>query len=77
MNLNSSRLLEWGGVITAILYSFFVAFNIGYEFLAFSLLLISAITLAIWSKFKSHNGILTLQLFYAVAAIVGMFRWFA
>jgi len=77
MNLNSSKLLEWGGVITAILYSFLVAFNIGYEFLAFFLLLISAITLAIWSMFKGHKGILTLQLFYAVAAIVGMFRWFA
>ena len=77
MNLNSSHLLEWGGVITAILYSFLVAFNIGFEFLAFFFLFISAISLAIWSIIKSHKGILILQLFYAVASIIGMFQWFA
>ena len=33
--LNFNKLLEWIGVITAILYSLFVAFNIGLEFLGF------------------------------------------
>ena len=28
MKINTSKLLEWGGVITAILYSTLIAFNI-------------------------------------------------
>ena len=43
MNLQKS--LEWFGVITAIVYSLLVAFNIGAEFLGFTLLLISAIAI--------------------------------
>ena len=76
MNLNSSKFLEWGGVFTAILYSFLVAFNIGYEFLAFFFLLISAISLAAWSIINNHKGILLLQLFYSLAAVIGMYKWF-
>ena len=74
MNFNKS--LEWAGVITAILYSLFVAFNIGLEFLGFSLLLLSAILIGIWAFRLKHNGILFLQLFYALAGIIGMYRWF-
>ena len=40
MKLNTSIILEWGGVIAAILYSFFVALNIGFEFAGFFLLVI-------------------------------------
>jgi len=40
--LNSNKLLEWIGVTTAILYSLLVAFNIGLEFIGFSLLGIGA-----------------------------------
>ena len=43
MKINLSKFLEWGGVITAILYSFLIALNIDLEFLGFSLLLLSAI----------------------------------
>ena len=74
--MNFNKLLEWVGVITAILYSLFVAFNIGLEFLGFSLLLISAILIGIWAYRLKHNGILFLQLFYALAGIIGMYRWF-
>ena len=74
--MNFNKLLEWAGVITAILYSLFVAFNIGLEFFGFSLLLLSAILIGIWAYRLKHKGILFLQAFYALAAIIGMYRWF-
>lgn len=74
MNLQKS--LEWFGVITAIVYSLLVAFNIGAEFLGFTLLLISAIAIEVWAYLGKHKGILFLQFFYASAGIIGMIRWF-
>jgi len=71
-----NKILEWSGVITAILYSLLVAINIGAEFFAFLLLLISAILIGFWSYKGNHKGILFLQLFYASAGIIGMIRWF-
>jgi len=53
-----------------------VAFNIGAEFLGFTLLLISAIAIGIWANLGKHKGILFLQFFYASAGIIGMIRWF-
>ena len=76
MKINTSKLLEWGGVITAILYSTLIAFNINLEFLGFLLLLISAFLIGMWSFKGNHKGILILQLFYAIAAIIGMIRWY-
>ena len=67
---------EWFGVITAILYSMLIAFNIGAEFLGFLLLLISAVSIAIWAYLNKFKGILLLQLFYASAGLIGMVRWF-
>ena len=74
MNLQKS--LEWFGVITAIIYSLLVAFNIGAEFMGFTLLLISAIAIGMWAYLGKHNGILFLQFFYASAGVIGMFRWY-
>ena len=74
MNLQKS--LEWFGVITAIVYPLLVAFNIGAEFLGFTLLLISAIAIGVWAYLGKHKGILFLQFFYASAGIIGMIRWF-
>ena len=74
MNLQKS--LEWFGVITAIVYSLLVAFNIGAEFLGFTLLLISAIAIGVCAYLGKHKGILFLQFFYASAGIIGMIRWF-
>ena len=74
MNLQKS--LEWFGVITAIVYSLLVAFNIGAEFLGFTLLMISAIAIGVWAYLGKHKGILFLQFFYASAGIIGMIRWF-
>ena len=75
MKVNTSKFLEWGGVITAILYSFLIALNIDFEFLGFSLLLLSAFLIGFWSFRESHKGILILQLFYSITAIIGMIRW--
>ena len=75
MALNA-KYLEWLGVVTAIVYSLLVAFNIGAEFVGFSLLLISAIAIGFWAYLGRHRGILFLQFFYALAGIIGMLRWF-
>jgi hypothetical protein len=74
--MDKNKILEWLGVITAIIYSLLVALNIGAEFLGFTLLLISAILIGLWSYFGKHRGILLLQIFYATAGIIGMIRWF-
>ena len=76
MKLKSILFLEWGGVITAILYSLFVAVNIGIEFYGFCLLIISAILIGMWAYFKQHNGILLLQVFYAIVGFIGVVRWY-
>ena len=76
MNKNIPIVLEWSGVIFAIIYSLLVALNIGYEFLGFSFLLISAFLIGLWSYTKKFKGILLLQLFYASAGLIGMYRWF-
>ena len=74
--MTKAKMLEWSGVITAIIYSLLVALNIGLEFLGFALLLISAILIGLWAFIGKHRGILFLQLFYATAGIIGMVRWF-
>ena len=74
--MKKEKILEWSGVITAIIYSLLVAMNIGAEVFGFTLLLISAILIGLWAFIGKHNGILLLQLFYASAGIIGMIRWF-
>ena len=75
-NLSKNLVLEWFGVLTAILYSMLIALNIGAEFIGFVLLLMSAISIAVWAYRNKFRGILLLQIFYASAGIVGMVRWF-
>ncbi len=76
MYWRSRKLLEWSGVAAAIVYSLLVAMNIGAEFVGFALLLASAALIGWWSYICKHHGILFLQLFYAMAAIIGMVRWY-
>ena len=76
MKINTSTFLEWGGVSTAILYSLLISFNIGAEFIGFTLLVISSVLIGSWAYFGKHKGILFLQLFYATAGIIGMIRWY-
>ena len=57
----NNKTFEWAGVITAILYSLFVAMNIGIEFFGFCLLLISAILIGIWAYRGGHRGILSVS----------------
>tara|TARA_B110000014_G_C19932459_1_gene482382 strand:- start:392 stop:649 length:258 start_codon:yes stop_codon:yes gene_type:complete len=75
-NIMKSKLLEWFGVVTAIMYSMMVALNIGVEFIGFLLLLVSALSIGYWSYLGKHRGILFLQFFYATAGIIGMLRWY-
>ncbi|CAB4594610.1 MAG: hypothetical protein F2846_03680 [Actinobacteria bacterium] len=74
--MSKSKIFEWLGVITAIIYSMLVALNIGAEFAGFTLLLISSALIGIWAYLGKHKGILFLQFFYATAGIIGMIRWF-
>lgn len=74
--MSKSKIFEWLGVITAIVYSLLVALNIGAEFAGFTLLLISSGLIGIWAFLGKHKGILFLQFFYATAGIIGMIRWF-
>ena len=50
------KYLEWFGVVTAIVYSLLVAFNIGAEFVGFSLLFVSAIAIGFWAYLGRHPG---------------------
>ncbi len=70
------KILGWFGVITAIIYSFLVASNTGYEVSGFRLLFISALAIGLWALLCKHYGILLLQFFYASAGIIGVWRWF-
>ena len=78
----NNKFFEWAGVITAILYSLFVALNIGMGIEFFGLLFITyvyllSILIGIWAFRGGHKGILVLlQFFYATAGIIGMIRWF-
>ena len=70
-----SRIFEWLGVVTAIIYSLLVAANVGAEFIGFSLLLTSSVLIGVWAYLGKHRGILFLQFFYATAGLIGMVRW--
>ena len=71
-----NKILEWFGVLTAIIYSILVASNTGNEVIGFGLLFISAISIGVWAFLFKHYGILFLQFFYASAGILGILRWF-
>jgi hypothetical protein len=68
--------LEWAGVITAIVYSMLIALNIGAEYLAFILLLVSALLIGSWAVLNRYLGMFLLQFFYFSAAIIGLIRWY-
>ena len=66
--------LEWTGVITALVYSMLIELNIGAEYLAFILLLISALLLGSWVILNRYLGMFLLQIFYLSAANIGLIR---
>ena len=76
MKLSVAKSLEWFGVITAIVYSLLIASNIGLEFIGFTLLVVSSVSIGVWAYLGQHRGMLLLQFFYATAGIIGMLRWF-
>ena len=75
-SVRKDKVFEWLGVATAVVYSLLVASNTGFEFLGFTLLLLSAFSIGIWAYLGKHRGILFLQFFYATAGIIGMIRWY-
>jgi hypothetical protein len=75
-SVKKDKVFEWLGVATAVVYSLLVASNTGFEFLGFTLLLLSAFSIGIWAYLGKHRGILFLQFFYATAGIIGMIRWY-
>jgi hypothetical protein len=74
--MSKEKIFEWLGVATAVVYSLLVASNTGFEFLGFTLLLLSSFSIGIWAYLGKHRGILFLQFFYASAGILGMIRWY-
>ena len=64
------KTLEWFGVVTAIIYSMLVASNTGYEVIGFTLLFISALAIGLWAFLCKHYGILLLQFFTQVQALL-------
>jgi len=66
---------EIAGSLIAIAYTMLIASNTGLEMLAFSLLLIGTIPFSIWAVIDKKWAFLSLQLFYAASAIVGLLRW--
>jgi hypothetical protein len=74
--MSREKIFEWLGVATAVVYSLLVASNTGFEFLGFTLLLLSSLSIGIWAYLGKHRGILFLQFFYASAGIIGMIRWY-
>jgi hypothetical protein len=74
--MKREKIFEWLGVATAVVYSLLVASNTGFEFLGFTLLLLSSFSIGIWAYLGKHRGILFLQFFYASAGILGMIRWY-
>lgn len=53
-----------------------IALNIGEEYLAFILLLVSALLIGSWAVLNRDLGIFILQIFYRSAAIIGLIRWY-
>jgi hypothetical protein len=53
----SLKYIAWNGMGTAVVYALLVVFNIGAEFVGFSLFLISAVAIGFWTYFGRHQGI--------------------
>jgi uncharacterized membrane protein len=68
-------LFEVTGSVSAMAYALLIASNTGNEVLGFSLLLISALLFAAWGLIDRRWAFLTLQVFYAASAIIGLIRW--
>jgi uncharacterized membrane protein len=68
-------IFEVTGSALAIIYALLIASNTGKEILGFTLLLISALLFAGWGYIDKRWAFLTLQVFYAVSAIIGLIRW--
>lgn len=66
---------EKAGSALAICYAMLIASNTGYELLGFALLLVSSAFFALWAVIDRRMAFFSLQLFYALSAIIGLMRW--
>ena len=76
MNKNKwVTVFEVTGSLLAILYSLLIASNTGSEILGFTFLLASALLFTGWAIIDKRWAFLLLQIFYIVAAVIGLIRW--
>ena len=68
-------IFEITGSALAIVYALLIASNTGNEVLGFALLLVSAAMFSGWAIIDKRWAFLTLQVFYAASAIIGLVRW--
>jgi len=76
--MNSQKLVSYceiTGSIFAVVYTLLIASNTGSETLAFSLLLVGTVPFSIWAIVDRKWAFLSLQLFYAASALMGLVRW--
>lgn len=66
---------EVSGSGLAIIYALLIASNTGREVLGFALLLLSALLFAAWGIIDRRWAFFSLQIFYAISAIIGLVRW--
>ena len=72
---NLISVFEVTGSALAIAYALLIASNTDNEILGFTLLLISSGLFAAWAVIDRRWAFLVLQFFYAISAIIGLFRW--
>ncbi|NND81719.1 MAG: hypothetical protein HKN50_04750 [Gammaproteobacteria bacterium] len=68
-------IFEVSGSVLAMVYAMLIASNTGNELLGFSLLLLSAALFTAWAVIDQRWAFLSLQMFYAASAIIGLIRW--
>ena len=68
-------LFETTGSALAVGYALLIASNTGNEILGFTLLLASSGLFAAWAITDRRWAFLSLQVFYAASAIIGLVRW--
>ncbi len=66
---------ESTGSVLAMAYALLIASNIGAELIGFTLLLVSSALFTAWAMIDRRWSFLTLQVFYATSAVVGVIRW--
>ncbi len=70
-----TTLFESTGSVLAMAYALLIASNTGAEMIGFTLLLVSSALFTAWAVIDRRWSFLTLQVFYATSAVMGLIRW--